>query len=119
MDLSNPVIQLCMTGTRAEFEKRPADALRCYQEAWDLCQTAVDTCIAAHYVARLQPSIEDELRWNQIALEAARTAGEEQTLEFLPSLYLSLGNSYEKSGNEIKAQKYYALSAALGVPHQP
>lgn len=119
MDLSNPVVQLCMAGTRAEFEKRPADAQRCYQEAWDLRQTAVDACIAAHYVARFQPSVQEELRWNQIALEAAQAAGKEQTLEFLPSLYLSLGNSYEKSGNDPEAQKYYALSAALGVPHQP
>ena len=34
MDLNNPVIQLCMEGTRAEFEHRIEDARILYEHAW-------------------------------------------------------------------------------------
>ena len=119
MDISKPVIQLCIDGTRAEFEHRLEDARVCYQQAWEARADDYDTCIAAHYVARFQDSAEESLRWNQIALEHADAIKDERVKDFYPSLYLSLGHSYELVGNQIEAQRYYDLAAALGVIHQP
>ena len=52
MDLTNPVIQLCIAGTRAEFEHRIEDARLLYEQAWDARTDDYDACITAHYVAR-------------------------------------------------------------------
>jgi tetratricopeptide (TPR) repeat protein len=119
MDLNNPVIQLCVEGTRAEFEHRLKDARAFYQQAWEARTDDYDACIAAHYVARFQDSAEESLRWNQIALDHANRVNDERVKDFYPSLYLNLGRSYELTGNPTEAQRYYDLAAELGVIHQP
>jgi len=119
MDITNPVIQLCMAGTRAEFEHRIEDARVLYQQAWDVSMDDYDACIAAHYVARFQDSAEESLRWNQVALKHAHAVNDERVKDFYPSLYLNLGRSYELVGDQAEAQKYYELAAELGVIHQP
>ena len=119
LDTNNPVIQLCMAGTRAEFEHRTEDARSLYQQAWEMHTDDYEACIAAHYVARFQDSAEESLRWNQIALEHADAVKDERVKDFYPSLYLSLGHSHELIGYQTEAQRYYDLAAALGVIHQP
>jgi hypothetical protein len=119
MDTTNPVIQLCMEGSHAEFEHRLEDARVLYGQAWEARTDDYDACIAAHYVARFQDSTEESLRWNQIALEHANAVNDERVKEFYPSLYLSLGRSYELTGKQAEAQRYYDLAAELGVIHQP
>ena len=118
MDTSNPVIQLCIEGTRAEFQHRLDDTRHHYQQAWDARTDDYEACIAAHYVARFQDSAEESLRWNQIALDHANAVKDERVKDFYPSLYLSLGHSFELTGNQHEAQRYYALAAELGVVHQ-
>jgi hypothetical protein len=118
MDTTNAIIQLCIQGTRAEFEHRLDDAHRLYQQAWDLHIDDYEACIAAHYVARFQPTPEAAFRWNQIALEHADRVSDNRAREFYPSLYLNLGRSHEILGNHVEMQKYYELAAQLGVTHQ-
>ena len=119
MNTNNPVIQLCMEGTRAEFEHRPDDARLLYQQAWEARTDDYEACIAAHYAARFRGSAEESLRWNQIALDHANAVKDERVKEFHPSLYLSLGRSFELVDNPAEAQRYYNLAAVLGVIHQP
>ena len=119
MDLNNPVIKLCIDGTRAEFEQRMEDARTLYQQAWTACKDDYDACIAAHFVARFQDLPEDSLRWNHLALKHANAVNDERVKDFFPSLYLNLGRSYELVGDQNEAQKYYDLAAELGVLHQP
>jgi hypothetical protein len=119
MDLTNPVIQLCIAGARAEFEHRLEDARTLYQQAWEARRDDYDACIAAHYVARFQDSVEESLWWNQVALDHANAVNDERVKDFYPSLYLSLGRSHELVGHQDEAQRYYALAAELGVLHQP
>jgi len=119
MDTTNPIIQLCIQGAFAEFEKRLEDARALYQQAWDLQADKYEACIAAHYMARFQDTPEETLRWNQIALERANAVSDESVKEFYPSLYLNLGRSHEALGNHSEAKMYYDLAAELGVVHQP
>ena len=119
MDLHNPVIQLCIAGTRAEFEHRIDNARVLYQQAWEARTDDYDACMAAHYVARFQDSAEESLWWNQIALDHANAINDDRVKDFYPSLYLSLGRSHELVGNQVEAQRHYELAAALGVVHQP
>jgi hypothetical protein len=118
LDTNNPVIQLGMDGTRAEFEHRLEDARVLYQQAWEARTDDYDACVAAHYVARFQNSAEESLQWNQIALAHADAVNDERVKDFYPSLYLNLGRSYELVGNPGEAQRYYELAAKLGVVHQ-
>ena len=52
MDLSNPVIQLIILGTQAEYAKNPQEACNLYQQAWQICSDSYEFCMAAHYIAR-------------------------------------------------------------------
>ena len=117
MDIKNPIIQLCLEGSRAEFERRLDDARLLYQRAWDARTDDYEACIAAHYLARFQDSAEACLRWNQVALDYADKVKDERVKEFYPSLYLCLGRSHEVLGDLIKAQRYYHLAAELGAVH--
>jgi len=117
MDLTNSVIKLCMEGTRAEFEHRIDDARLLYQQAWDARTDDYEACIAAHYVARFQKTFEESLAWNHLALEYAYAVRDESVKDFFPSLYLSLGYSYEMLGGQVQARRYYSLAAELGVVH--
>jgi len=119
MNTNNPIVQLCMQGTHAEFEHRIDDARELYQQAWESHTDDYEACVAAHYLARFQGNPEETLRWNQIALEHANAANHGLVKEFYPSLYLNLGHSYEVAGKQMEAQKYYDLAAELGVIHQP
>jgi hypothetical protein len=118
MDTNNPVIQLCLAGTRAEFEHQIETARACYQQAWEARLDDYDACVAAHYVARFQESPAESLRWNQIALEHANAVSDDRGKDFYPSLYLNLGQAHENLGDPVEAQKYYDLAASLGFIHQ-
>jgi len=118
MDFNNPVIKLCVQGTRAEFEGRPYDARTLYLQAWEESRDDYEACVAAHYVARYQENPEDTLRWNQEALARANAVGDERVRDFYPSLYLNMGRTYEVLGNWAEARDYYKLAADLGLIHQ-
>ncbi len=117
MNLDNPVIKLCLAGTRAEFKGQLAEAQRLYRAAWAVATDDYEACIAAHYVARHQVTPQDTLRWNQIALDRAEACTDDRVGEFYPSLYLNLGRAYELLGDHVKAQRYYDRAAELGVIH--
>ncbi len=118
VDLENPVIKLCIKGTQAEFQGRPAEASVLYEQAWNIAQNDLDRCIAAHYVARFQETPEERLQWNQEALDRANAVDQQQVKAFYPSLYLNMGQSFEQLGNQAEAQRYYDLAARSGVTHQ-
>ncbi|MFL7892261.1 MAG: hypothetical protein ACK2UM_15890 [Anaerolineales bacterium] len=117
MDLNNPVIKLCVEGTRAEFQGQIDEARACYQKAWESAQDDYEACVAAHYMACHQDQPEERLHWNQVALEKAEAVGDARVSEFYPSLYLNLGQSHELLGNRTEAKHYYDLAAELGVLH--
>jgi hypothetical protein len=118
MNLDNPVIKLCMEGTRAEFQGRNNDARSFYQKAWEAAQDDYDACIAAHYVARHQENHKERLHWNQVALDKANAVIDNRVQEFYPSLCLNMGQSHELLGNLNEAKRYYDLASELGVIHQ-
>jgi tetratricopeptide (TPR) repeat protein len=118
IDITNPAVQLCTEGARAEFEHRIEDARTLYQQAWDARTDDYEACIAAHYVARFQETPQDTLHWNQTALDHANAVKDDRVREFYPSLYLNMGSSYEALGDHIRAAEFYDLAAELGVVHQ-
>ena len=118
MDLNNVVIKLCVAGTQAEFKGNKDKACQLYRQAWQVATNDYEACIAAHYVARCPESPEEVFRWNQEALERANAIKDERVRDFLPSLYLNMGRSFELLGNQAEAQRFFDLAAGLGFPHQ-
>ena len=111
MDPDNPVVKLCAEGMQAEMQHRYDDARAFFQQAWNSARDDYEACVAAHYLARHQPSAEDTLRWNLESLARADAASDERVREFYPSLYLNLGFSHEALGNPAEAMRYYDLAA--------
>jgi hypothetical protein len=100
----------------AEGQGRGDDARDLFEQAWAARKDDFDACVAAHYLARHQPSPEETLRWNREALSRAEKVGDDRVRGFFPSLYLNLGRSYEDVGDPGEARRIYALAAEkLGV----
>lgn len=118
MDTNNPVIQLCIAGTQAEYAQLPQQACDIYQQAWNIASNDYERCIAAHYVARCQQDAHLSLQWNQKALQCATNLEDQRPIEpFLPSLYLNLGAAWEALGDIDEAQHFYQLAGDLGKHH--
>jgi hypothetical protein len=116
VETSSRTVQLCIAGTQAEYERRLDDARRMYQEAWDVATDDYDACVAAHYIAHLDPDPSQALLWNLEALERARRVPD-LTAEFLASLYVNLGRSYELAGDRTHAEPLQTLGGAwAGAP---
>ena len=115
MDPDNPVVKLCVEG-----EQRMDDARAHFQQAWDAATDDVEACIAAHYLARHQPTDADTLRWNQEALRRADAVGDERVRSFYPSLLLNVAHSYEATGDTAAALEHYqAALARMDDPAAP
>jgi hypothetical protein len=112
MNPDNPIVKLCVEGMQAEGAGRPDDARALFTQAWDACTDDWEACIAAHYLARHQPTPEDTLRWNQEALDRAKLVTDDRVHGFFPSLYLNLGHSHEQFGTLAEARRFYGLAAA-------
>ena len=110
IDPNNPVVKLCVAGISAELAGRRDEAAKLYADAWNAKTNDFEACIAAHYVARLQATPEDALRWNSEALRLGEAATDEDMSSFFPSLYLNLGKGYEDSGEFANAKRFYLLA---------
>ena len=121
IDPNNAVVKLCTEGMQAECNGQLGEAKRIYEEAWSKHSDDYEACIAAHYLARQQPSVEDEFRWNKIALERAESIDSDLIGGFLASLHLNIGHSYEKLGDARVAREHLQLATRhlSAVPDGP
>ena len=118
LDRNDPVVKLCAAGIAVELQGRAEDARALYEQAWRERNGDLQSCIAAHYVARLQPTAADNLRWNQVALDHAAALDAAAAAAFMPSLHLNLGKSLEDLGRFEEAGVCYqeAESSLSALP---
>ena len=100
-------VGLAMSGDREA-------GLAALMSAWEETREAdhARRCVIAHYVADLQPSLEDEVRWDEVALaEHAHVAdadlapvGITSAAGMAPSLHLNLGDGYLRQGRRREAE---------------
>ncbi|HUQ82361.1 MAG TPA: hypothetical protein VM076_14510 [Gemmatimonadaceae bacterium] len=116
IDPENPVAKLCAAGMEVEGDSAAASAL--FAQAWEARRDDYDAAIAAHFVARHQPTPEETLRWNALALEHGLRVGDDRLAELLPSLYLNVADSQRLVGNDAEASRVVALASAAveGLP---
>ncbi|RKG73916.1 tetratricopeptide repeat protein [Corallococcus terminator] len=118
MDPENPVVKLCGQGMQAEAARRHEEARECFQRAWDVATDDYEACIAAHYLARHQPTPEDTRHWNQVSLDRARAVDDDRVRSFFASLHLNLGRCAEDRGDFATARAHYQ-QAVEALPHVP
>lgn len=102
IDPNNPVVALCAAGMAVEGDSSAARAL--FEQAWEARRDDYDASIAAHFLARHQPTVESRLHWNSLAAQHAEAVSDDRILDLKASLYLNLGDSYLAAGNLADAQ---------------
>ena len=101
LDPTNPVVALCAEGMAIEGDAGAARVL--FEKAWEVRRDDFDAAVAAHFLARHQPTPELTLHWNALALDHAVQVGDGRADELLASLYLNLGDSHRVLGNRGEA----------------
>ena len=114
----NKVVQLCAKGMELEGQRKLPEAIRHFDEAWDIASNDFEKFTAAHYVARHQNSISEKLNWDKLALAHALKIDDVGMKETLPSLYLNIGKCYEDLGDleSAKSNNQSALSFEIFLP---
>lgn len=65
IDGDSVVARLCSAGMATDGDAVAAGAL--FRQAWDARRDDYEASIAAHFLARHQPSLNDSLYWNRVA----------------------------------------------------
>jgi hypothetical protein len=109
-DPEKPVVQLCAKGIETEYSGDPARAGELYRQAWAEAKGPLDRSTAAHYVARVQKTPEESLRWNLLALEQAAFVDHAEIAAVNPSLYLNVARDHVRTGDLENARRYYLMA---------
>lgn len=117
-DPANPIVQLCARGIEIEYAGDLLMAGDLYRQAWAEAKGPLDRSTAAHYLARVQETPEESLRWNLLALEQAALVDDAGIDAVYPSLYLNVANGCVQTGDPEQALAYYLLArkAAGALP---
>lgn len=96
MDTDNAVVALCAAGMAAEGT--PHEARLLFEQAWAARRDDFDASVAAHFLARHQPTAADTLHWNAVAVRHAESVTDGRAQMLMASLYLNVGDSYLANG---------------------
>ncbi len=113
----NRVVQLCMQGMEREGQAQPEEASRLFLQAWSDATNDFERFLAAHFVARHQANVADQLQWLQTALRLALNVNDESVGAALPSLYSNIAECQDKLGDHANAQANREL--AISSDHAP
>ena len=108
----NNIVKLCIQGMDMEEKTKPEEALKLFMQGWNEATNDFEKFLAAHYVARHQKAVSDNLKWLEIALHFALKINDDATQSALPSLYLNIAKCYEhlKDHDKAKANSELAIS---------
>ena len=101
IDGDSIVARLCAAGIAIDGDAAAAGAL--FRQAWDARRDDYEASIAAHFLARHQPSLGESLYWNRVAAQHAEAVTDERAKPLLASLYLNLADNYLALGDSAKA----------------
>jgi tetratricopeptide (TPR) repeat protein len=108
----NPVVQLCGQGMQAEADGREADARDLFLQAGETATDDYEACVAAHCVARRQPTPAETLHWNQECLDRVDRVGDDRVKAFYASLHLNMARAHADLYQPEAAREHYRQAAA-------
>lgn len=86
-----------------------------FSRAWNIATTNLEKAVAAHYIARSQPTIAHKLKWDEKALHFALRIDSDEVKALYPSLYLNIAKCHEDLGASDKAIANYDLASSYTV----
>jgi len=116
-DPNNAIIKLCMSGMGLEDSGNSEDAITMFHKAWHETTDDYERFIASYYLARIQKSITDKLKWMKTSLQCALKINDDNVKSAYSTLYLNIAKCYEELGDSANAKRNYELSnSAKGAP---
>ena len=112
-DPNNSIVKLCALGMEKEGEGNSEEAAKLFLQAWNEAINDFEKFTSAHYVARHQKTIEDKLKWDEIALQSALKINDDTIKGSYPSLYLNVAKCYEDLNDQNNAEKNYRLALSF------
>jgi tetratricopeptide (TPR) repeat protein len=109
----NNVIKLCVQSMAFEGKGKPEEASGLSLQAWNESTNDFEKFIAAHFVARYQKNIPDELKWLETALQFALKTNNDTVKSAFPSLYSDIAKCYEDLSDLDNAKKNYELAISF------
>ena len=109
-DPGNKIMQLCVQGMEMEATQNSGQAKILFLQAWSEASNDFEKFTAAHYVARHQESVQEKLKWDEIALSFALRIKDDNMKANYPSLYLNIAKCYEDLKDFANARKNYNLA---------
>lgn len=110
---SNNVVKLCLQGMGMEEKGKPEEASKLFLQAWNEATDDLEKFISAHYVARCQKNVSDQLKWLETALQLALKINNDAVKSAFPSLYSNIAKCYEDLSEPDKAKKNYELATSF------
>ncbi len=101
---NNTVIQRCMQAMTAAAKGEQQEAARLLLQAWQEATNDYEKFIAAHLAGRQEQDTHEQLKWFNIALDAAGKADSISVKSALPSLYKDIASCYEVLGDGAQAK---------------
>jgi tetratricopeptide (TPR) repeat protein len=114
---NNTVVKLCLQGMGMEEKGNPEAASRLFLQAWNEATSDLEKFISAHYVARHQENVSDQLKWLETALQFALKVNDDSVQSAFPALYANIANCYEDLNDPDQAKKHDEL--ATSFKHKP
>ena len=112
-DPDNKIVGLCAQGMSLEGEGKKEEALTLFLQAWEEAANDFEKFTSAHYVARHQKTINDKLKWDELAIHFALKIQDESIKGVYPSLYLNIGKCYEDLNDPVNAGRNYNLALSF------
>lgn len=106
----NNVVKLCLQGMNLEENGKAEEAKNIFLRAWDEAASGFEKFIAAHFVARHQNNISDQLTWLQTQLNLALQVNDDAVKPAFALLYAKIGECYKELKDTENAEKYVTLA---------
>lgn len=106
----NHVVKRCIQGMAMEENDKAEEASKLFLQAWNEATNDFEKFLAAHYVARHQKTVSDELKWLEIALEYALKVNDDTVKSAFPALYFNIAQRYEDLGDTEKSKEHSELA---------
>lgn len=101
----NTIVKICLQGMEMEQKGMPEEALRLFLQGWNEATNDFEKFLAAHYIARNQKNVPDNLKWLETALQLALKVNDPAVKSAVPSLYTNIARCYEDLGDPENAKK--------------
>ncbi|MBX2904657.1 MAG: NAD(+)--rifampin ADP-ribosyltransferase [Taibaiella sp.] len=112
--------RLLLQGMAKEGNAGDGEVADIYRQAWDAAANDLEKFIVAQYIARIERSVPDRLKWYETAVQLGQRVDSVATRSAFPSLYGRIADCYDELGDEANAQKYRSLSETYsGDPADP